>query len=557
VQHAKVGQTGEVRVVNRVGPKLCLFTSEAEGVLHFSSRVLPMGVSRIPLKMEVLHAPNFAYSVTMVDKKNLHQATKEFTVSVPMNLSLRMDKKVYLPGEKIAIDLQVKGQEGRPVEGEFCLSAVDASVLERFPDLTPKLYEEFFSTSMRRSMRVLTSSSCSFFFAPEVRDVDSNLRLEEVEKRARPIKYWGVVSEEGLSVTGGKGGGKIYTGPGNLKIKDLEEAPESFDVVAIGGGASGHFGGQRGGRRVVAGQLGLGGRPVGFFYEDGLDALESGSGLNRDGKGLDAILERNLRQVEGDVVRPMDLSVWRVSIRSDKRGRAHVILDLPKRVGKWELRIRGVDKGSLFGDQSEGIVTRNPMVVRGRIPVHLTQGDEVKGEVEVHNLDEQTFSGNLIQKIDGQELERSKVVLKAGGLFSRSLALPTSKAGMHSFLFRTSASVDRGFFRVHPWALKDEVWDGGVFAGGRTAKLSLGKEAHRNRVLQIHVYPPSRDTVAKAFVVLGEGRRFLLARDRIGVGLGALALFRELGGEAGRKGGFLALESIETEADPNGAGGAG
>jgi TolA-binding protein len=521
-QHTRVGDQMELRIVNRTKPRLCLLTTEARGVLDFESRVIPSGVTVLRYKIQARHAPNFAYSLAMIDGPKLHTARKEFTVSVPMDIEMKLDSKVLSPGKNLGVEIFVRDSQGKPVEAEFSLAAVDAAVLQQFSDKSPHLYRVFFGPKVRRRTQVQTSSSCTFHFSPPTRFVNQSLSQEEQEKAKSQTVPWGLKDEISL------GRGPSTPGPSKANAPGAKWADKKELRF------------RRKSSRKVQGQVSLG-KQV-FFANSpktqtnilGRADLPYQLAMNK------AVLNprTNSLQEDPNQVFPSDLSVWRAVVRTNAKGRARIELPLPRRAGKWALRLRGVDKGSLFGEAKSQVQTRNPLVLRARMPVHLTEKDSFEGEIEVHNRSDQEFQGVLQFALDGGK-ERKKSIRIAAGSFARvpldskvlGLDSGALKMGSHELRMSIGTEIAKKNFLVHPWALLDQVGKAGVFSGSRRVRLDLGKGPHRDLQLVIRVSPPSIEVLVRDFLFSGRMGPVSLTTDRAAVGIGALALWKQLGGQ--------------------------
>ncbi len=543
-QHARVGDQVELRIVNRTKPRLCLLTTEAGGVLDFEPRVIAAGVTTLRLKIGPQHAPNFAYSLAMIDGPKLHTARKEFTVSVPMNIEMKLDAKVLTPGKKLGIDILVKDSQGKPVEAEFSLAAVDAAVLQRFADGSPELYQVFFGPKVRRTTQVTTTSSCTFRFVPPTRQVNQTLSQVEMERSQAKDKKKAWSSDDYLLGRGpttpgySKGNApqrrKSRGGAPNTKGKWAEKQASNKALFVAGMD------------REMAKTPNFDARmKTGLFYTDSLNQLEGKVRAVAPKQVAFLALAQNSPQLAGSSgpedagrVLPSDLSVWRAVLRTDAKGRAHVELPLPKRAGKWALRLRGVDKGSLFGEAKSEVQTRNQIVLRARMPLQLTEKDRFEGEIEVHNRGDEEYRGDLRFALDGGG-ERRQALRIAAGSFARVLLDPkilglgneTLQVGAHQLRMSVGGETVKQDFVVHPWALLDQVGKAGIFAGSRRVRLDLGKGPHRDRRLVIRISPPSIEVLVRDFLFSGRIAPAFETMDRATMGLGALALWQQLGGE--------------------------
>ena len=539
-QRGEVGQTVELRVINRVGPKLCLVTTEGDGVLAFEARSFPKGESKVSLPLGELHAPNFRWALSMIDGKELRQANKAFVVTRPLRVVLKGIDGRRKPGEEVDVELEVRDGRNKPVAAELSLALVDQAVLDLFPDRSAKLEDVFYGTSIRRSLELRTASSCTFNHRAHTQRVNQALKAEEqrrmredAEKRERD--RWAAAGDEiaradkprasaGRTIRRVADRLRTLEGRAGRPAQEAQEELESaFESIGVGGGAGGQFGGRRGGRarrknkgmadekaKNFAGKRG-------FFYEDGLDGdfrarsqnFYSSLALSRAPKMAGAPADK---QHEGGAeARNLSDSatVWRAAIVSDAKGIAKLRLPLPRSEGKWSVRVRGVGKASLFGEAKASLVTAKEVLVRPALPRTLVEGDRAKLRVSMHNLGDAERSLDWKVESNGERVDAGSLRVGAQRSSERHVEFVGAKVGRSELSFSAKAGeasdAVRASVEVMPWAVERRAGHSGVLTADESMRVELPKGEYRSRTLRIEIGPrdlndllPARPLVRRA-----------------------------------------------------------
>ncbi|MAE75802.1 MAG: hypothetical protein CMJ85_02905, partial [Planctomycetes bacterium] len=535
VQHGKVGDTVVLRVVNRVGPKLCLVTTEGDGVLAFSTRVFGTGETRVELPLTETHAPNFAWAVSIAGEKKLFQARKEFIVGRPLVVTVTPRADRLQPGGKLALNIVAKDSHGRPVEAEFSVALVDQAILDVWPDMSPDLYTVFYGPGIRRSTDMRTASSCSFRHAAVTHRVNTELKRDEVqrmreEKRDKERQTWGESVDDGLVLLGEAR--KKMRGPGDSIAKF-----DNMNAIGLGGGAGGRFGrrpqargpsspapvGQSG---DMSGYVQSGGKPLAAWsYRGGAFNLAN---PNNDAGGEGGAGERP---------RPLasDRAVWHAAIATGSDGKVTVEIELPPRDGRWAIRARGVSRGTLVGEAKTSVVTAKELLVRPALPTVLTEGDRARPRLRVHNLTDKDAKVSWHIESGGKTVD-GEASVESQGSIENDFPLATGEAGDQKILLSAKSeagAVDSVLseITVLPWAIEERTARSGVLSGDATIKLSLPEGEYRSRELVVELGPD----IAEELLPLDSIRRTQLScggadwvapthANRAASGLAALAL---------------------------------
>ena len=529
VQHARVGQELALRIVNRTGPKLCLVTFEGDGVLGFETRVFPQGESIYRLHLDPDKAPNFRFALAMVDGNKLHLAAKDFLVDKPLDVEIKLSKKEIRPGEKLEIEIRAMDSEGKPVQAEFSLAAIDEALLQLMADNSPDLYEVFYGASVRRNTELRTKSSCTFSYKGRTSKVNQALKAEEAKKELdrlneRLRKSFASDDAEGL-IMGRRGfNGRLAA------MKNLDRPARTLALNEKQQRESRAFR-----QDLQTGQMWQSNKPgqsAGIFFDDGLGGdyrartpnfldTRLGSLMASSSRGLFPLSDFNIFSVSneagGDMsaliqqqaqtlslgylanernrvandpasnpshgeqelaVLASDLAVWRANIRTDEHGKAKIEVTLPQRAGSFKIRLRGVSRTSLMGEAKASVVSTEELVVTTVLPSVMTEGDKPKALLRIHNLSEHKKQVEFEVKQDEDALGSGKKTVDARSNVTHALKLATDKPGLSRVIATArsgsqTVAKQESVFEVLPWALEERVGKSGAMSGELVITLKL------------------------------------------------------------------------------------
>lgn len=520
-QSWRVGETLEVKVVNRTKATLALRTFQGDGILSYDTVRLPAGESTMRVRLRGLHAPNFALALAMIDGTKLHTVQRDFEVARDLRISVRPSHTEVAPGEKVKLDVETADAEGDPVEAEVAISMVDRALLAIHPDRTPAIGAFFWGK--RRETLFRTASSCSWRHRAPARRVShalvaEELRLErEKEEAAREPEgeagefFLGRRGERRVSrrAAGGRAprpsgpatpgsGGPRTPGPAQTKAQKWNTA------VGIVGGAGGRFSG-RGGRRSQQGAV-L--QPERWQAAAVDDLAFDRAAARMLAKNLDANRASDAARVDFSA-----FGAWFSSVRTDASGKASVEIPVPPSATEFSIKVRGVTRATDVGEAEAGIRAAKPLQAAIVAPFALTEGDVASGRLRVHNLrDERTpveiefegrsgsrgFRGARRLDVAGHGEAETDVVLRAEGTEPIRLDLRARGAGLEDRARRVVT--------VRPYGIEHRAGASGRTTDAVRLSLSLPEGREFTGIdMVVEIGPdPGHDLVAAA---LGEGYR--------------------------------------------------
>ncbi len=145
----KPGEDIEIMVVTPPGLKQVLFTQEKEGILDAKVIKIRNGACKIKLKAFKKYIPGFYVAFTgytedgkYIDKKRAIKINPDERI---LNIKIMCDKKIYKPGEKAKVKIEVKDKKGNPVKAELSIAVVDQAIFAIAPKVVSSPQEFFYS----------------------------------------------------------------------------------------------------------------------------------------------------------------------------------------------------------------------------------------------------------------------------------------------------------------------------------------------------------------------------------------------------------------------------
>jgi len=91
-----------------------------------------------------------------------------------------------------------------------------------------------------------------------------------------------------------------------------------------------------------------------------------------------------------------DTAYWNATVRTDARGQATVLVDLPDNLTTWRVTARAVTADTLAGDATIDIVTTKDLLIRPVSPRFLVHGDQLQLAAVLHNSTDQPITVDLL-----------------------------------------------------------------------------------------------------------------------------------------------------------------
>jgi hypothetical protein len=500
-QRYEVGETVKVQVVNRAGPRLVLRTVQGDGILAYESGVLPAGESTLEFRLEPLHAPNFALALAMIDGKELRLAEREFRVDRDLRVNVKTAQPTARPGGKVAVEVEARDPQGRPVQAELALALVDQALLSVHPDAVPPIGAFFWGTLRETEFR--TTSSCTWSYAGASRAVSAALVAEEERAKAaeRPAEEEPVVvgsDEFLLGADMSRFDSAVRDRALRVQTEGRQEAFVGFNqAVGLGGGAGGKFGGRRGGAWATLGEEFQGPGDV-------VANLQSESAFEL------AALARATDEPRADF---SETGGWLSSVITDAQGRATVELALPDSTTAWRIKARGTTRDTWVGEGEATLRTSKELQAELVAPGALTEGDRVSVTARAHNLSDTARGIDLALRASGAGEPQSftqRVEVQAQREAEAAFDLTAGRPGELVLEVEAAGGERRDVLRqpipVRPFGI--EVRDGRSGRTDQEARLRLSLPAGReyaSLAMSVDIGPDAgRDLVAAA---LGIGYR--------------------------------------------------
>lgn len=334
------------------GPDLFI---SAEGSRLHSYQVRPgWNGTIVDIAVGQSQTPNFFLAAATFCKGQHIAAMQEITV-VPehrrIDLRITTDKDSYKPGEKGRLMVSARDNRGRPMRGvDVALAAVDASIYEVAPDITPSMLRSFYPP-------LLNTVATQGQIGPDRAVISSwlNRYRTSIAAKAAPTTNATSVGRiqmvrdldnaNGFSIRGGRATESSVRA-------DVVEADDAFakDFSAVA-------------EVTLAGS--------GADYDD----MPSGTVTAVGHKSAPPVIRADFR----------DVMLWLPSVRTDSRGVAAVDLAFPDNLTTWRFAARGIDRNTSVGETSQDVVARKNLLVRMETPRFMTRGDELAIATTVHN----------------------------------------------------------------------------------------------------------------------------------------------------------------------------
>ncbi|MCK4907470.1 MAG: tetratricopeptide repeat protein, partial [Spirochaetes bacterium] len=123
------GRNPMIHLYSRLKPGLALLCMERDKVIDYRIIHLGKGHSSFRIKLKRNLFPNFKMTLSRVSRNGFHQTHENYKIKRKLKIGLKVtpDKKYYMPGQKLSIDIDTTDQTGRKRSAELALYVIDDS----------------------------------------------------------------------------------------------------------------------------------------------------------------------------------------------------------------------------------------------------------------------------------------------------------------------------------------------------------------------------------------------------------------------------------------------
>jgi len=451
-----------------------------------ASEVIDHQVLRIPgrsavveVELDAPHVPNFFARAAMAHDYQVFYADRE--IFVPpleqlLQVSVEGDREEYRPGQTGEVTITVTDADGRPVQGEFSLAAVDEALYYIQADTAGDIRQYFHGD--RRYSAYSMQHSRSTISWPLTRDRN---RWHDHDVTGIPyLGYWG----------------------GWYGALDSLGYMDGFDDGRRGGRMDPATAAYRAPAKAAGDKMVLEESTIA-----GLVATTPMAGEMAPPPPLDT---------PGPQVRTefRDTAHWEPVVITDSDGRATVEITWPDTLTTWDVVVRGIDGDSRVGGGNLAAVTTRDLLVRLLGPRFLVERDSLVITAVVDNRGDEAVEARVA--LDGPvDLVRFRgdltedVVVPAGGQVRVDFPIEVLRAGDAPFTASVVAEEDsdavRQTFPVLTWGTVKTVAETAVLRdGGRQVMELAVPRDHRegSAVLTVHLSPSLASVMVDALPYL-------------------------------------------------------
>ncbi|MDB5352628.1 MAG: large extracellular alpha-helical protein, partial [Planctomycetota bacterium] len=390
----KVGESAEVRLVNRGPAGTALLTWEADRVLSYKVVPIKEGDNALTWDVDGKQFPNFTLAASRMAPSAFHEARLDVRVERDLRVSITPKVPNVGPGGEVEVEVATTDQNGRPVAAELSIALVDRSLLRLFADKLPTIDRFFYDQS--RTSSFATESSATFRYNPATVPVPEAV-VEEAAQQAAKQADAGRLADAKQSA-------------GSLAFHDGPPEPAAASSPAAGGEMAarrkaGAAGGNRGFAAAAKADIQDKTKALGEALETAVDAegfeeFQQKSGDGKDSKSVERLSRSRSGTALGRRVlfsdgtdrgaapreRFVETAYWNPAVVTGKDGKATVKFTAPAALSDYRFTARGVSGAeTLVGQATADLAVRKDFFVDLKAPAALTQGDKPRFAAEVHH----------------------------------------------------------------------------------------------------------------------------------------------------------------------------
>ena len=391
----KVGESAEVRLVNRGPAGTALLTWEADRILSY--RVVPLkeGENALTWEVDGPQFPNFTLAASRMAPPALHEARLDVRVERDLRLTVTPKAPSVGPGGEVEVEVAATDQNGKPVAAEVSIALVDRSLLRLFADRLPTIDQFFYNQS--RTSAFATESSATFRYQPATVPVPEAV-VEDAAQQAALLADAEKIKEAkdaagstvALGINGPRPMAAPAAPPGMAGVGGMMRSPQA-------GAGRGRARPRRrpsrardGVKRELA-EMPPGADATVELFDAPADAKAMDT--NRDAEPFGRLSRRGGRMAaaagEAEAApreRFVETAYWNPSVVTGKDGKATVKFRAPAALSEYRFTARGVTgRDTLVGQATADLAVRKDFFVDLKVPSAVTQGDKPRFSAEVHH----------------------------------------------------------------------------------------------------------------------------------------------------------------------------
>ena len=439
----QVGASESLRIHSRMKPIHALITYEGEVIIGYEVRLLKPGMNPLEFTVRHEHFPDFHIGVAAIDDRILRKATKHFTVKRQLNLSVS-----WLGSDPVS-------DSNQTLPGYLPGEAAEIQV--RATDQLGKPVKAEFSLA-------LVDEALFAVYSDAVMHINDffqkGLRRQAAMRTGSSCTF-------------------IYAPATRRVIKEILEEETRLERHA-----------------VRASRM----RSVDIVEET--DAEYESVRKQRVRPRLRQPVIAQLRPAL-DELKVRDESsyagYWIGGVITDDAGLATVTVPMPEKTTKWRLTGRGSTVDTLVGQVTTNAITRQDFFLDVRTPSIVTEGDDIRVAVRLHNLTDYEGDAEVQLKlsVDGLETahgDHKRTTISAYGsteLIFDKFSIPagsfyTSSHNSHLTVevAATAGALHDGIRRkvlLRPWGLEHMDTQSGTATDDRTVYVELPSDQHYTR----------------------------------------------------------------------------
>lgn len=436
---SQVGASETLRIHSRLKPVHTLITYEGEVIIGYEVRLLKPGKNRLQFTIGHQHFPDFYIGVAAIEDRSLHTARKRFTVERQLNLSVTWMDSNPIHGSNQTLPGYLPGD--------------DAKIQVRATDQLGQPVKAEFSLA-------LVDEALFAIYKDGVININDffqkGLRRHAAMRTASSCSF-------------------LYAPDTRHVIKEILAEEKRLEKTFVSA------------------------------------AKMSGAVIVEDDD--DNVRKRMRRRVRKPVIKDLRPALaepkvreestyagfWIGTVITDDAGLATLTVPMPEKTTKWRLTARGSTVDTLVGQVSLNAITRKDFFLDVRTPAFVTEGDEIRLGIRLHNITDYSGEADVQIKLsigESQQVYRdhkrttitakdtAEIIFDRFTIPSGKLHASTISSQLNIEATATAGSLSDGIRRtipVRPWGLEYTDTQSGTAASNRTVYVQLPSDLRYTR----------------------------------------------------------------------------